>query len=419
MADAHGPVAVPVRVLFVDDEEVVLERLRTNLRQQRSRWVMRVASSGDAALRVLAREPIDVVVSDMRMPGMDGAELFERIIKGWPEVIRIVLSGEASEEQKCRSVRSAHQWLSKPCDRDRLIRAVERAVTTRDLLESGRVRKMVGSASSLPAVPQTYNALIRRLSLDEASAEEIAVIVAEDASIAARMLQMANSAFFCLPREVGDIHEAVMMLGFETIRKIVFVAEVVEALSPATGLEGFSLERFHENALLVSRLAPRFVDDPDQRPQAATAGLVHELGQLLLARDHAESFQQALSACATEGLSLDEAEQREFGVTHAEVGAALLGIWGLPTDIVQAVAHYKAPGRVDSAGVDPLIAVHIAQALVSQERSIRSQSEPDLPPDHGLDMALITRLGLSSSIEVWRGVVRRELGSSEDAADAA
>ncbi len=119
-------------VLFVDDELNVLEGLRTRLHRQRSKWEMVFVQSGREALERLAQGDVDVLVTDMRMPEMDGVTLLKRAQEEYPRVVRIVLSGHAELEAALRAIHVAHQFLSKPCEAGVIENVVERAVLLAD-----------------------------------------------------------------------------------------------------------------------------------------------------------------------------------------------------------------------------------------------------------------------------------------------
>jgi CheY-like chemotaxis protein len=116
-----------MRILFVDDEPRVLDGLRRMLRSRRREWSLHFAMSGDEALEQLAELPFDVIVSDMRMPRMDGATLLGIVQESFPSVIRIVLTGHTEPEGRAHALPVAHQFLTKPCDPFTLQAAIDRA----------------------------------------------------------------------------------------------------------------------------------------------------------------------------------------------------------------------------------------------------------------------------------------------------
>src|SRR5579863_1343288 len=114
-------------LLFVDDEPKLLQGLQRQLRPMREEWDMHFVESGNSALEFMSGRPVDIIVSDMMMPGMDGSQLLAEVAKKHPQTVRIVLSGQAEREAVLRLVGPAHQFLSKPCEADELRKAVSRA----------------------------------------------------------------------------------------------------------------------------------------------------------------------------------------------------------------------------------------------------------------------------------------------------
>src|SRR5580658_1465407 len=158
-----------IRIVFVDDEERILDGIRRSMYGMRSEWQMRFAGTGADALKMLAIEPADVVVSDMRMPGMDGSELLSEVKRLHPEIVRFVLSGQAEAESIIRVTRSAHRYLSKPCDAITLKAEISRAMELRALLNSNHLAAIVGSVDALPTPPKRYQELLDCLHDPEAA----------------------------------------------------------------------------------------------------------------------------------------------------------------------------------------------------------------------------------------------------------
>src|SRR3954469_25429785 len=150
-------------ILFVDDEPRVLDAIRRSMRSMREGWQISLAPSGAEALALLGRQPIDVLVSDMRMPEMDGPTLLLEVRKRYPKTVRIVLSGYSDQETALQSVGIAHQYLSKPCDADELRRVIGRTYELRDHLHSESLRQLVSTMSSLPSMPTLYQNMLDEL----------------------------------------------------------------------------------------------------------------------------------------------------------------------------------------------------------------------------------------------------------------
>jgi HD-like signal output (HDOD) protein/ActR/RegA family two-component response regulator len=353
------------RVLFVDDEPLVLEGLKSSLYTRRKDWEMHFARGGAAAIELMRELHFDVLVTDLRMPGVDGTTLVARARIDSPDTIRIVLSGYADEEQSRRLVSLAHRYLSKPCEPQRLEECVERCLTIRSLIESEKLRTHLGSVAALPTMPSTFAALQLALADPAVDSNKVAAIIKKDPAVAAKVLQVCNSAFFRLPRRVSSIQQAVSYLGLSTVRSMVLSAELFrpgKALSPA-----LDLGQLQRHALSVGAIARSLAAGTGWADDAFLAGLLHDIGFLLLGRHFRIEMQQALQATAA-GMSLAVAEHKYLGVDHGTAGAYLLGLWGLPYEIVDAVAHHETPTRLTNGGFDVLSAVGIAHALLLQVR---------------------------------------------------
>ena len=316
------------RVLFVDDQPRVLEQLQQMLESQKDQWDMAFAPGGEAALTLLDATPFDVVVSEIAMPGMDGAALLKIVCERNPAIVRIVLSAPQEMEEALRAVPVAHQFLLKPCDPNMLRVAVERATSLSNILSNKLLANLVGSVKDLPVLPRTYLALRQKLAEPEASIVDVVRIVEQDVAISAKILQLVNSAFFGLPREVSSVRTAVGFLGIDTLQNLVLSAGVFTIFDQLARLPGFSCEELQAHSQLTTKIAGQIPASAHVRGVAVVAGLLHDVGKLVLATRAPAHFTRALEGAEAEGRPLYVVETELMGVSHAEVGAYLLGIWG-------------------------------------------------------------------------------------------
>ena len=214
------------RILFVDDEPKILEGLQRTLRSMRQEWEMQFAGSGQEALECLSKEPFDVVVSDMRMPGMDGAQLLKEVMRLYPQIARIILSGHSDQEIVLKSVRIAHQYLAKPCEAETLKSVVTRTCALRELLADDAVRRMVSNMDSIPSLPSLYAEIMEEIQSPNASIQRVGKIISKDMGMTTKILQLVNSAFFGLRRHVSSPSQAVSLLGLDTIRALVLSVHI-------------------------------------------------------------------------------------------------------------------------------------------------------------------------------------------------
>ena len=389
------------RVLFVDDEPQFLTGLQRMLRSQRHEWEMAFAPDGHAALALMEASPFDVVVSDLRMPGMDGADLLARVREGYPQVVRIILSDHTELSTALRVVPVAHQFLAKPCDAEMLRVAIERACHLKALLHDDSIRRTVGALSELPSLPRTYHALTLALADPNTSIQKIAGIVELDVGISTKVLQLVNSAFFGIARSITNIQNAVSYLGISTLKSLVLSVEVFSVFAPKKPLEGFSLEDLQRHARLTAYIAARLPVPKHLADIAMVAGMLHDVGKLVMAWKRPGRFEQLLAEVREEQCPLHKVEEREYGFSHAEIGAYLLGLWGLPYAVVEAIALHHAPNRVPHQNFDAASAVYIAN-LLAQELD----SPSPLPWENGLQSneEYLISLGVEKDIPYWRAM---------------
>jgi HD-like signal output (HDOD) protein/ActR/RegA family two-component response regulator len=350
-------------ILFVDDEPALLAGLRSRLHSLASRWEMTFLGSGEAAVKALESRPYDVIVTDLRMPRMDGEELLRIVSTRWPEVIRMVLSGSTDPQQTSRLATLAHQFISQPCECARLENLITRGLALHDLLHQPRLRSLVGRIRSLPTIPRIYARLRSVLADDAATAADVAKVVAADPAIAAKILQMVNSAFFRLPRRITKIEQAVTYLGFAAIRNLTLSVEVFASFSSTAAAGALNFEKLQQHVREVAgaarALAPKTLED-----DAMLAGLLHDIGYWILATQCPAELAQAVDLAVDQAMHLHAAEAEVIGASHAEIGAYLLGLWGLPYTVIEAVACHHAPEAVPQQEFDVLASLVAAQALV-------------------------------------------------------
>jgi HD-like signal output (HDOD) protein len=351
-------------ILFVDDERELLDGLRARLYKHRRDWNMTFVLSGDEAIATLEKKPMDLIVSDVRMPGMDGGQLLTLVKERWPKTIRIIVSGYSDPVQAVRLTSLAHQYIAKPCDGHVLENIIERCFNLQDLLAQDTLRQMVGRIGKLPALPKTYGKLQAALAKPTVAAAEIGDIVNADAAIASKVLQITNSAFFRLRKPMARIKDAVTYLGFATIRNLVLSAEIYSQWKMPAGLSAVDPEQLQTHAQRTAAACKSLAGGRASPDDAWLAGLLHDIGYWILVQECPDELAQALDMSRAQRLPLIECELRTTGATHAQIGAYLLGLWGLPYSIVEAVALHHSPTAIHAHGYDLLGALAVSHALL-------------------------------------------------------
>jgi HD-like signal output (HDOD) protein/ActR/RegA family two-component response regulator len=351
-------------ILFVDDDRALLDSLKARLYKHRHDWNMNFVLSGEQAIAALERQPFDLVVSDVRMPGMDGGQLLTVVKQRWPTAMRIIVSGYSDPVQAVRLTSLAHQYIAKPCDGLEMENIIERCFYLRDLLSQEALRKVVGRIGKLPSMPKTYGLLQAALAQPSVTAGEIGDIVNADAAIASKVLQITNSAFFRLRKPMVKIKDAVNYLGFATVRNLVLSAEIFSQWQVPKGLSYIDPERLQHHAQCAATACKALAGGRVSPDDAWLSGLLHDIGYWILIQECPKELASAIELARAEGLSLVECERRITGATHAEIGAYLLGLWGLPYGIVEAVALHHSPTAVAPHGYDLVGALAVSHSML-------------------------------------------------------
>jgi HD-like signal output (HDOD) protein len=335
-------------ILFVDDEARILSGLQRALRPQRSVWNMLFANSGDEALAMLAGTPTDVVVSDFRMPGMDGAELLRQVRRRHPAVVRIILSGQFDNEAGLRALPETHQFLSKPCEPSMLSDHVSRVCRLADQVESAPARAVAAGLSSLPLDPEAYRQLADSASREDSDLVTLTDLAVGDLAVTVKALQLAHSAYFGVTQKAHSVPEAIGSLGFNLLRQLVLATDVFEA-SVAEEPLAVAPAELHCHSMTVAELARGVFAPPELAFAATVAALLHDTGKMVLAHRFPQEYRRALAAVERHGVALSQAEKTELGAAHEDVGGYLAGIWGFPETSVQAILKHHAAAETEPA----------------------------------------------------------------------
>lgn len=372
-----------VSILFVDDQPLVLDGIRRMLLAHRRTWSMRFATSGDEALQVCANDHVDLIVTDMRMPEMDGATLLEHIAHQYPDMIRVVLSGHSELEAALRAMNVAHQYLAKPCEGPAIAHTLRRALVLRDRLPDSRVRQIVNRLGVLPSLPGAVTRLQRMLSDPTPNMSEVTEALGREPGIASKVLQLANSAFFGPAQHVASLHVAAPLLGLSALRHLASNVQKFEPPQIRGGAPGIHPIAFERHGATVAGIAASLVPDAPWRDDAYAAGLLHDVGVLVLAARMPADF-AAIQARVDAGEPRSIVERELLGTDHGEIAGYLLGLWGLPDSIVDAVAAHTR-FRADEAGeldeLDVNSALGVASVLAREwlDEPLYGRTRPEGP----------------------------------------
>ena len=389
------------RLLIVDDDPFVRETLLHVLAHRRPEWDLVGADGGRAALDELERSPCDIIISDMRMPEMDGAELLKHVRDRYPGTIRFILTGYSRREDSLRAASAAHQFLLKPFGMAEFEATLERVTSVQALLSDPALIDAVGGVQSIPSPPRLYTELVSLLSDVDTSVDEVVGVLSQDPGMSAKVLQMSHTAFFGCTTDSVSVDVAVARLGFNVIKSMTLVAGVFSAFNGADDLAGFSIEAEQKHALLVASAARIIAGVGPEADEAFMVGILHDVGKTILAASRPELARRALVHAGEAGIHSVEAERKVLETTHAEIGGYLLGVWGLPYAVVEGVTNHHNPSRMAKEDSQIVAAVHIADALVREAR----QTSLGFDASSLIDMDFVRSLGAEHRLDEWRAVV--------------
>lgn len=382
-----------MRVLFVDDDQMLLDALQNSFRRFRKEWEFEFAQSGEIALEIMARAACDVIISDMRMSKMDGAELLASIQDLYPSTTRIILTGQADRNSLIRALGVTHRFLGKPCEPEELRACLERVASVRKRLTHPRLRALVGNLNALPPVPTVYQEFLREIQQEGTSIARVADIVEKDPSIAAKVLQIANSTVFSSGRTTGSIRVAASMVGFDVLRALVLAASVFSSEKDESNTEW--LARLQEHSLRVAMTAQLMLPEGKIRDAGYTAGLLHDIGYVVF-RLAAQNDNKVPSNAE----NIEVLQEARWKISHAEVGAYLIGTWGLPMEIVEAVAYHEG-FSADTASDLCTLSIYVAERVVEQ----LDANEPIA--NANLDWAGMEAAGVDATVKEWIQLVSK------------
>ena len=386
-------------IVFVDDEPKILSGLRRLLRGMRNEWDMRFPGSGAEVLDLLAQERCEIIVSDMRMPCMDGVELLTEVRERYPHIVRIALSGQASKNTVLRSIGLVHQYLAKPCDAEMVKSTLIRICALQDLLPNEDLRERLSSMKALPSIPSLYETMVEALESTSPSTSEIGRIVSQDLAISARILQLGSSAFFSSPTHLLDPTKTAISFGPDTLKALTLSDHAFSQFDQ-TRLAEIPIDQLSRHSRAVAECAKIIANsengDGDFINHAFIAALLHDIGKLALAAEFPEQYASILAEVSDEQL-ITTGERERFGTTHAEVGAYLMGLWGLPERIVEAIAFHHSPMQSKSREFTPLTVTHVADALVR-----RGDPSDKFNMGSEIDEPYLRELGLIDRVPLWK-----------------
>lgn len=385
--------------MFVDDDPLVVRGLARNMSTMGAKMDISVRTSAADALKALEKELVDIIITDLYMPGTDGTALLNEVKSRYPTVIRFVLSGEARPEVMLQAARMSHQYLSKPCETARLYQTIVETLARLSTIKNPEVAKTISQLEGVPSRQTSLAEFIRLLNDNTSSMEKIAAGLKKDPGLSARLLKVANSSYFGHSGSVETLDDAIGLLGMDMIVSMAATHKLF-AVTPPPAASNLNLDALWEHCIYVSTLV-RHLGYKLKVPQsvlreAGTAALLHDIGKLVLAYAVPTGLAAAYTRAQADRMPGWQAEYFIFGNHHAEIGGCLLKLWGLPGSVVEAVSMHHSPHHSAETCVGPVTLLHIADMLAHAGTNDGTTTF--------LDSAHLKTLGLPENLDYWLGL---------------
>lgn len=397
------------RILFVNDQPADAQDVLALFSQVAPDRGVQLVAAEKEALAALEKNDFEIVIVDVSAGALAGTQFLHEVWKLRPKTVRFLLARSIDQDVMVTCVLGAHHYVQKPLHETSLKAALHRADSINRLVRNDRIQSLVSRMRTLPSRPSLYLEVMRELRSPNASANAVGELVAKDIAISTKLIQVVNSAYYGLQQQVTDPAAAVLLLGLETTASLVLSIEAFARFDKVKPLY-FSMDRVWKHCQAVAhsskRIAELLSNDAEVARSAFTAGLLHDIGKLALALNFEEQYHGALKLAEKQKLSPCEVESQVFGATHAEAGAYLLSLWGLPLPIVEAVANHHLPARDVEKEFTASTALHLAERLEYAE-DVARQGLKDIT----VDLDYPSELDLKGRMEELRRIIRREDGA--------
>ncbi len=337
------------KILFVDNDKKVIQKLKKQLYPMRFEWEIAFVRTGEPALGLMENSPVDVVVSDLNLPDMDGVKFFDTVMKLYPGTVRIIHSDNTNKMLAMESVKCVHQFLLKQSNAETIKYTIERTCKLQELLNNKKLTNMVSGIRNLPSLPKLYDLITKEMKSSDPSIVKVGNLISQDISLSAKLIQLVNSAFYSLPRRIIDPQQATIYLGTEIVKAIVLTNHIFSSFSDEADLLGFSIAGMWRHSMMVGILAAEIARtesaESSEVEEALIAGMLHDIGKLILLKIPGK-YKEVEGFVDYTGSDTVDAEYAVVKTSHAELGAYLLGLWGIPDNLVEIVAFHHRPSTL-------------------------------------------------------------------------
>lgn len=395
-----------ISVLFVDDEINILNGLKRKLYSKMKDWDIAFMEGGQAAIDFIKTNHVDVLVTDMRMPGISGLELIRYVYEYFPDIVRIILSGHAEKTIILQSIGLVHQYFSKPANTDDIVESIYQIIYVRDILKQPEILKVITQIRSIPCLPSIYHKIMDLLKNDDVSMKNLGDLIIQDIGLSAKILQLINSSFFSVGKKITDVHQALNLLGLETLRDLILTIQIFDQVDQKV-FKHFHLRELWKHSVSTAHIAKWLAKElglsNEDSEAAFIAGLLHDSGKLILANEFPSLYEDILLCVKHEKISFDMAEQKVFNVNHSQIISYLTSIWGFSNEIVHALLFHHYPEATQSKKIFILTCLYLANYIdlyityyyTDENKEFVNLTEPII------DKEFLKKNGLENKLKEW------------------
>jgi HD-like signal output (HDOD) protein len=315
-----------------------------------------------------------MVVSDVRMPDMDGYELLAKIKAMFPKIMRVILCGYSDEQIVFKALQKniAKLYILKPWEDEKFRNLVEQMFETERILGNTNLLSLINNIENLPTIQTNYQRILDLIDDRDADISRIAFHIEKDASISAKILQVANSAFYGM--KSGSVRQAVSYIGLDNTKKLILSTSIIDAMNES-GPSGKAIDSIWKQSFLSNRLLAFIYERHLGRkvPDAySTAALLQNIGMIFFLKYFKTEYLKLRQFAQKNKVEERKLEKDIFNASHTEVGGYLLQWWDLPYPIIEAALFHHDPLDKSVINRELLYCTHIANEYALEMSDVSS-----------------------------------------------
>lgn len=390
------------RILVIDPDPLACTAFKNALKPKEASWTLTLATSTKDALEQVTKSPPDIIVTSSKANSGNGLALLSQLVDEAPLAHPFIKADESEKPSMAKALEGGCGFLRSDLSEGDILAAFKLCLSQNSWQSSPMVAQVLEHCSELQSLPESYLQIARAIRSSNSTISDIAEHVSLDLALSAKVLETVNSPFYGFGNSVNDVSQAINLIGLSSLESIVLAVKVFDYIHQSTSHCALVSELWNHSidvAAAARRIALHHTEDPQAAERAYSAGLLHDIGKLILLETIPEQFLAAQRNAHENSISTWRSELSSFGCDHAEVGAKLLHTWKIPGEICQAVAMHHRPANACETHFSVLTAVHAANTIV------RKRKKAD-HPDAIADQAYLDEIGLSDKRDEWECVAK-------------